>query len=627
MELSEAVYEMTSISFDDAAASTFLTYLVKHLFITQLFLFIIFMAIFEAYPPGEPRWSWLYSLAGELLLLLALALGLRALAWRRRQRKAGNARFIMLAQIISILGLLFFCTCLDFKALLHTADILRNWETLNSLLLAFLFFLHLSIAWWAARPLEPNGPGWLARVLFIVPMVFPWFLATLARDGLQTFWQGGKAFLQSEAGYLVFLLFFLALMFVLLPPLMKHWWRCRPLQGEIAHELQAILDKSRVKVAAICNWPILGSRALTAAMLGMLPRLRYLLITPALINTLSMPQLEAVVAHEAGHLRYRHMLLYTLLFLGYLVVLFALSAPLNAFLNFWLYLMAGTQTGTDLILQYGSKDAFWSVVFSLPMLLALLLYLRFVLGFFMRHAERQADFFALDIMQSPEPLCQALERIADLSGGNMRNAPSWHHFSIAQRVDALRSAQAGQAAATQGRFIKRASVILCLAFVVLGATGWWVGSLNLDSLIRGKTLERLHENNKAYHLRASAAEAWRAGRQRQAIAIMRSALTEDDNDAQNMNNLSYYLIHTREADLVNREQALDLAGQATRLAPGRAEYWDVLADACYANQLYPQAAENARAALREAKDDDHDYYQRRLDAFVAIEKYQQAGEK
>src|SRR4030042_6277406 len=75
----------------------------------------------------------------------------------------------------------------------------------------------------------------------------------------------------------------------------------------------------------------------------------------------------------------------------------------------------------------------------LPMALGLVLFFRFLFGFFMRNFERQADLFALKALGSPEPLVRSLEKIGFFSGQS-RNLPSWHHFSIAQRVETLKKA-------------------------------------------------------------------------------------------------------------------------------------------------------------------------------------------
>ena len=76
------------------------------------------------------------------------------------------------------------------------------------------------------------------------------------------------------------------------------------------------------------------------------------------------------------------------------------------------------------------------LVLSLPMLITLIVYFRYVMGFFMRNFERQADLYSAKMMGGPSSIISSLEKIAWFSGKS-RNLPSWHHFSIRQRVDFL----------------------------------------------------------------------------------------------------------------------------------------------------------------------------------------------
>jgi len=66
----------------------------------------------------------------------------------------------------------------------------------------------------------------------------------------------------------------------------------------------------------------------------------------------------------------------------------------------------------------------------------MVVYFRYVMGFFMRHFERQADLYSALTMGGPRETISSLEKIAIMSG-KIRDLPSWHHFSIGQRVDYL----------------------------------------------------------------------------------------------------------------------------------------------------------------------------------------------
>ena len=63
---------------------------------------------------------------------------------------------------------------------------------------------------------------------------------------------------------------------------------------------------------------------MTAGVMGLLPRLRYILVTDSLMQALSEEELNAVMAHEVAHVKYKHMLFYVLFLLGYLALSFGI---------------------------------------------------------------------------------------------------------------------------------------------------------------------------------------------------------------------------------------------------------------------------------------------------------------
>jgi hypothetical protein len=90
----------------------------------------------------------------------------------------------------------------------------------------------------------------------------------------------------------------------------------------------------------------------------------------------------------------------------------------------------------------------------------------------------------------------ALEHIASLSGAGTRNAPSWHHFSIAQRVEAMRQAVPGQAAARQGRFLFRCLAGLAAVLLLTTLLGFALTSMDLSGGLRRQALQRLEAAEK-----------------------------------------------------------------------------------------------------------------------------------
>jgi len=247
-------------------------------------------------------------------------------------------------------------------------------------------------------------------------------------------------------------------------------------------------------------------------------------------------------------------------------------------------------------------------------------YLRFVMGLFMRHFERQADFFALRLLGRPEPLVSALEKVARLSG-QTREVPSWHHFSIAQRVAALQEAASRPETITRhAAQIRRwlRLYLLGLALVVaLGVgtslSGWQEG---LHHRLVVRLLEaRLRQNphDPRLHLALGVLEM-KAGRERRALAHLGAAVRLAPDDPEALNSLAWLLATAKDPDLRQPRQAVALALAAVQRAP-RPHIWDTLAEAYFRNGQPHKALAAARAALAAGPTRRLAYYRRQLRRF------------
>ena len=77
-------------------------------------------------------------------------------------------------------------------------------------------------------------------------------------------------------------------------------------RGTMRGAMELVLRDAGVRVRDILVWPTGGS-ILNGAVIGLLPRIRFVLLTDGLLELLSLDQVRAVMAHETGHLRYRHL--------------------------------------------------------------------------------------------------------------------------------------------------------------------------------------------------------------------------------------------------------------------------------------------------------------------------------
>ena len=87
------------------------------------------------------------------------------------------------------------------------------------------------------------------------------------------------------------------------------------LHPEAAARLSAFAGRCGLRPTEVRIWDTGGSMA-NALAIGFLPRLRYVLVSDVLLGGLEGRHVEAVLAHEAGHVRHRHMLWLILFGLG-----------------------------------------------------------------------------------------------------------------------------------------------------------------------------------------------------------------------------------------------------------------------------------------------------------------------
>jgi tetratricopeptide (TPR) repeat protein len=351
---------------------------------------------------------------------------------------------------------------------------------------------------------------------------------------------------------------------------------------------------------------------MTAGVMGLLPRFRYILVTDSLLNTLSEEELKAVMAHEMGHIKYRHLLFYVFFLLGYMAISFGLF-------DVFFYVMA-TQPG--LLGLLGSEKELQAGIFywllSLPIILSIILYFRYIMGFFMRNFERQADLYSVRLIGKAEPIITSLDKIAGVSGQS-RHYPSWHHFSIAERVEFLwRSWQ-------DPRLIKRHSRRLALSltifFVLIASLGYTLSFAPIKTRFEHRVLANILNQRLVkspdnieiyrfladiYHRRENLAKAQWAYEN-----IIR--LNPDDELA--LNNLAWILVTAKDTTFLDYPRALKLAQRAVEMKRSPI-FLDTLAEAYYVNGLYDQALQAIKEALENAsKEEDREYFVSQLRKF------------
>jgi Zn-dependent protease with chaperone function len=569
-----------------------------------LFLVAIFLFSIDSVPetPLLPAWQ-------ALLLFVLFLFGYGGLARKLfgRPQALRSAGYFQTEKQLSLLALVFFGATLYFCDSKYYLSLLAFGNAMPALVNMAglgLFILFLVIMWRAGqRNYELIFGRKHSTVTFILsnvkvnlPIVLPWIILSVLYDVVALLpLPGLQKVIASEWGDLLFFGVFLVFVLIFFPPLVRRLWGCKKLpDGYLKRHLDAFCAKQGFK-ADFYLWPLFEGQMLTAGVMGIVPGLRYILITPALIETMSLAELEAVMAHEIGHVKKHHMLLYVFLIAGFSLLIGLLAEPLVymllslEFLNRWIA-TGGISVETVLV-----------VVGAAPLLVFMLVYFRVIFGYFIRNFERQADLFSLATMGNGRALVSAFEKIAVLSG-NIRNQHNWHHFGIGERVDCLELAEREPERIERHNRKVRYSLVAYAAALLF--------TVVLVRQIPTEALAQRYQENfaEAALLQKVKKEPDRALWQRligdlmltrkmeeKALAAYEKAFSLEPTNPEIMNNYAWLLLTSENLSLRDPMKALTLARAAATLQP-RGHVLDTLATAYWANGFVEEAVHTEKQA-------------------------------
>jgi Zn-dependent protease with chaperone function len=525
-------------------------------------------------------------------------------------------------RLLSVTAVALFVTCLyglDLKYYLHPLALGDRLPVLENIGGLALFFGFLALMWIQARkPYQEVFQRAHTALSFIaaniranLPILLPWLLLSFLFDLLALLTIPGlQPLLDSPWGDLVMFAVFVLFLLFFFPPLVRLLWDCKPLPVGPLRTRMELFCRELGFSAEILLWPLFEGQVLTAGVMGIIPRLRYLLVTPALLKSLTWEELAAVLAHEIGHVKKKHLLLYIFLFLGFSLFAGAAAEPLPFFI-----------LGSDWFYQLVewlriSPETLLAVLLSLPILLLLLLYFRYLFGYFIRNFERQADLHVFSALGDSSALISSFEKIAIL-GGNIRDQKSWHHFGIGERIDFLRACERDRG--TIRRHDRKVGLSLLVYFVMIAGI---VGGLSRTDFreIPVSAEIRYIEAMLAHKERQGTADGLlflllgdmlqEKKMEARAIAAYETALQLKPENPDVHNNLAWLLATAQEPSLRDPARAVTLARRAVELK--MAGYiLDTLAVALWMNGSVEAALAAERRAL-EIDPDNSGYYREQL---------------
>jgi Zn-dependent protease with chaperone function len=600
--------------------------------------FILVLLIYLTYQPSEEtNFTAVEAVMLFFSLVLIFSLVTR-LQFQRIEKRITRGNYLQLdhqfnATVLrqSVLAIFLFAIDiygLNLSSLLIGTVPFSTIPTLLALLFLTLFIFYLAIVWacaygsyqklYAADISRRTYVG--SQISLSIPVLLPWLLLSGIADLIEALpFEAPRHFLSTTEGEIIYFLFFLFGVSIMGPALIQKFWRCKSLEdGYYRSRIESLCQRAQMAYADILYWPIFGGSMLTAGVMGLVKKFRYILVTPALLQLLEPEEVDAVIAHEIGHIKKNHLLFYLGFFVGYMLLSYVIFdlivlAILYAEPVYWLINKTGFSQSTVV-----------STIFSVVIICVFLVYFRFIFGFFMRNFERQADAYVFTLFDSARPLISTLEKIA-VTSGQSADRPNWHHFSIQQRIDYLYKCEGDPSwIVRQDSKVKKAIAVYLGSLLLLGMMGYHlnVGALGdrinnrfLEKVI-SRELEKSPDNPNLYSLLG---DIYYSSKNYAGVRdAYEKSLALKPGNAQVLNNLAWLYATCEDPGIRDPQRAVALARLAVRLEH-QPHIWDTLAQSYFENQMVAQAIEASRQALLLAKK-NRAYYQRQLEKFQQTEQ-------
>ena len=250
-------------------------------------------------------------------------------------------------------------------------------------------------------------PGHYREILslqfkFLLFPLLPMFLYLVMMDAIHWLPYAAKVFIVEHPYILIGLILPVIISaYIFAPLLMQFLWKTEPLAVDsvLKEKLDRLTRQSGIKYREVVVWQTGSLLIANAAVAGTLPWNRRIFLTDALLEYFTDEEIETVVAHELGHIRYRHIPTYMLFSLFYL-------------LNYPFFYVLVEE---PLLTYLGESQSLLSVVSTLCSLAFLIVYFIVIFRYLSRRCEHQADLYAVRLTEKPEAFKDALVKLAVLN--------------------------------------------------------------------------------------------------------------------------------------------------------------------------------------------------------------------
>ncbi|MBW1846023.1 MAG: M48 family metalloprotease [Deltaproteobacteria bacterium] len=489
-----------------------------------------------------------------------------------------------------------------------------------AIIFLFIFVLYLTIIWYFAYPSyqkitlsEFSRKSYiLSNISFSAPLLLPWLLLSGTSDIINILpFNFPKDFLSTTYGQLSYFLVFLFIISIFGPAIIQKFWQCKPLENSPQRKrIEDLCKKAEIGFSEILDWPLLSGRMITAGVMGLISKFRYILVTKALLRFLEPEEIDAVIAHEIGHVKKHHLIFYLLFFSGYILFSYA---------TFNLIVLLSIYLGPSFsyLLRTGiSAATITSTIITLFLVMNFIIYFRYIFGFFMRNFERQADTYVYTFYNSAKPLISTLNKIS-LTSGQSPSKPNWHHFSINERIEYLNKCESDRNWINrQDSKIRQSILIFCSGLILIGILGYVLNFGQTGKALTANVMEtilirELDSNPRDFNLYNALGDInYQKTNFPKTIQAYEKSLSIAMDNPHALNNLAWLYATCDHVEFRNPKRALELALKAAQIRK-EPHILDTLAESYFVNNMYNEAVATEMKALELAKA-DRSHYEKQL---------------
>jgi len=529
-------------------------------------------------------------------------------------------RGLFLALIIFTISVILF----DLKYLLARLPVLNKTDGLTDILLILYFMFLLSFVWnWSFKyffdvyTLGNSAKEHIfSNIRFNLAIIIPWVIIVVINDivsllnltNLRTMYDG-------VLGQIFVIMFYFTVFVLFTPFMVTKIWESEPLKDRDAREMIiSYCKRESVRFREILSWKILNGSMLTAAVIGFIYPFRYLLLTPRLTDLLNKDEMLAVVSHEVGHIKKKHIFFYILFFLASMPILISFSTYIVSMIQI-------TEPGRSIfIMFYDPNNLFINILMVVFTLFFFILFFRYFFGFLMRNFERQADLYCFESDVNPEYLISAFEKLNTVIK-EPKNSKNWHHFNISERVGFLKKCISDPTEIKKhNKKVKKTVMIMGISvLLVLTLSFNFIFKANFisekESLLLNIDIVKTMLEKNPYNFKLYAnygmlnymAEEWS-----EAIKGFKTSLEIEPNQPDVLNNLAWLLLTCKDKRYLNKIEALQYAKSALNIVKVQNNFdyayiLDTLAEAYYQNGLFKKAFKAAKRAKDMSRNNKEHY--------------------